>query len=65
MPDGCESRWVRNPIDAFIAQQHEQLGLTPQVRSPAEVLVRRLSLDLVGLPPTEEELAQLDGDDSE
>lgn len=56
------SAWVRNPIDAFIAQQHEQHGLTPQVEAPREVLVRRLCLDLVGLPPTAEELARVDED---
>ena len=65
MPKVANTAWVRNPIDAFIAQKHEQLGLTPQVEAPREVLVRRLCLDLIGLPPTEEDLAQLNADDRE
>ena len=58
------AQWVRNPIDAFVARQHQQYGLTPQSEAPPQVLMRRLFLDLIGLPPTEEELAQLNGDDS-
>jgi hypothetical protein len=65
VPTVANSAWVRNPIDAFLAQQHEQFGLTPQVEAPREVLVRRLCFDLVGLPPTEAELAQLVADRAE
>ena len=49
--------WVNNPIDAFIAQRHEQHGLTPQPEASRTELLRRLSLDLIGLPPTPEEIA--------
>ena len=45
------------PIDAFLAQQHEQHGLTPQPEASRLVLLRRLSLDLIGMPPTAEEIA--------
>ena len=65
VPQLTNSVWVRNPIDAFITQKHEQLDLMPQVEAPREVLVRRLYLDLVGLPPTEEELTQLDADSAD
>ena len=47
---------VSNPIDGFISAQHEQHGLTPQPEAPKEVLLRRVYLDLIGLPPTREEL---------
>jgi hypothetical protein len=48
--------WVRNPIDAFIAARHEAKGLVPAAEAPPRVLIRRLSLDLTGLPPTPEEV---------
>lgn len=48
--------WVVNPVDAFIAEQHEAYGLTPRPRAAPEILIRRLHLDLTGLPPTVEEV---------
>ncbi|RLT20965.1 MAG: DUF1549 domain-containing protein, partial [Planctomycetota bacterium] len=48
--------WVRNPIDAFIAIEHEKRGLSPAEESPREVWLRRVCLDLTGLPPTRTEL---------
>ncbi|HEX8202099.1 MAG TPA: DUF1549 and DUF1553 domain-containing protein, partial [Isosphaeraceae bacterium] len=48
--------WVRNPIDAFLAAEHEARGLTPRPEAPRPVLLRRVSLDLTGLPPSPEEL---------
>jgi hypothetical protein len=62
VPVVTNSNWVRNPIDSFVAEKHEQLGLRPQTEAPREVLLRRLHFDLVGLPPSEEDLAQLDAD---
>ena len=46
------SGWGRNPIDAFLAVGHAQHGLTPLEPAAPHVLVRRLYLDLVGVPPT-------------
>ncbi len=48
--------WIRGPIDAFIAAKHRQLGLTPVGPAPQDVLLRRVYLDLIGLPPTRREL---------
>jgi hypothetical protein len=48
--------WVRNPIDAFIAAAHEEQGLTPAPPAEGRTLLRRLSLDLLGLPPSPEEM---------
>jgi len=56
IPQVKNAGWVRNPIDAFIAAEHEALGLTPRPQAPPAVLLRRLYLDLIGLPPTREEL---------
>jgi hypothetical protein len=55
--------WIRNPIDAFVAAEHERHGLTPRPAADRATLLRRLSLDLVGLPPTPEELHAFLGDD--
>ena len=43
--------WVRNPIDAFVLARLEREGLAPSPEAVRETLIRRLSLDLVGLPP--------------
>src|SRR5262249_19560137 len=56
VPAGKNAAWVRNAIDAFIAEQHEAHGLTPAPEAPRRVLIRRLALDLTGLPPTPEEI---------
>ena len=48
--------WVRNPIDAFLAAEHERLSLEPMPEAPKRVLLRRLYLDLTGLPPTPDQL---------
>lgn len=45
-----------NPIDAILAAEHEARGLTPRPEAPRQVLLRRVYLDLIGLPPTREEL---------
>jgi hypothetical protein len=47
---------VRNPIDAFITAEHEKHGLKARPEAPRHVLLRRIYLDLIGLPPTPEEL---------
>src|SRR5207253_8304341 len=49
-------QWVRNPIDAFLAAAHESKGLTPLPEADGYVLLRRIYLDLVGIPPTREQL---------
>ena len=54
--------WGKNPIDMFISQQHQQQHLTPQAEAPREVLQRRLFLDLIGLPPTLQDIAGMEQD---
>lgn len=46
-----------NPIDAFLAREHARLQVVPLPEAPRPVLVRRLYLDLLGLPPSPEESA--------
>src|SRR5439155_4022922 len=50
--------WVRNPIDAFVLARLEKEGLKPSPQATRETLIRRVSLDLIGLPPSVEEVDQ-------
>ena len=48
--------WVRNPIDQFVLAKLEAAGLQPAPEADRRTLIRRLSLDLTGLPPDPAEL---------
>ncbi len=50
----ANTRWVRNPIDHFVAAKLEAAGLTPAPEADRRTLARRVSLDLTGLPPSPE-----------
>ncbi|MBK1854602.1 DUF1553 domain-containing protein [Verrucomicrobiaceae bacterium 5K15] len=54
--------WARNPIDHFIAKRLEQAGLAPNDEEDKARLLRRLSFDLTGLPPSAEEVEQFTSD---
>src|SRR4051794_4829250 len=56
------SAWVRNPIDAFILGGLEAKGLKPSPEADRRTLIRRLSLDLIGLPPTPKEVRAFEQD---
>ncbi len=51
-PKVKNAAWVRGPIDAFIAARLEREGLSPSPEADRYTLIRRVSLDLIGLPPT-------------
>lgn len=51
-----DPKWVRNPIDAFVLQRLERDGLLPSPEADRATLLRRVTLDLTGLPPTLSEL---------
>lgn len=55
-PVPASDAWCQNPIDAFIAAEHRRLGLEPQPPAGRHHLLRRVYLDLIGLPPTRAEL---------
>ncbi len=57
------SHWPRTPIDAFILAKLEKLGLEPAPEADRRTLIRRLYFDLIGLPPTPEEVDQFVADD--
>ncbi len=56
LPNVKNKSWVRNPIDQFVLARLEKEGLQPSVEADRARLIRRLSLDLVGLPPSIEEV---------
>ena len=62
VPRSKYSAWLRNEIDAFIALRLERVGLTPSPETDRYTLIRRLSLDLIGLPPTPAEVSEFVAD---
>ena len=56
VPRVHDQAWLRNPIDAFVLAQLEEKGIQPSLVADRSTLIRRLSLDLIGLPSTPEEV---------
>ncbi|MCA9017493.1 MAG: DUF1549 domain-containing protein, partial [Planctomycetaceae bacterium] len=52
LPPVGNSQWVRNPIDQFVLAQLEAEQLQPSMEASRRTLIRRLTFDLTGLPPT-------------
>jgi hypothetical protein len=66
LPKVKDSKWVQNPIDQFVLKKLEDLDMEPNGKAEKEMLIRRASLDLTGLPPTLSELdAFLEDNDPE
>jgi hypothetical protein len=64
LPVVADAAWSRNPIDRFLAAEHAKHGLTASPPADRAALLRRVYLDLVGLPPTREELHAFLADES-
>ena len=58
------SSWIRNEIDAFVLQQMQRVKLSPSPTTEPHTLLRRVYLDLIGKPPTVEELRAYLADES-
>src|SRR5207249_5620621 len=57
--------WVRNPIDSFVLAKLEAAGLRPAAPADKNALVRRVYYDLLGLPPSPDEVAAFLADHSD
>jgi len=56
LPAVKDNAWPQTPMDRFILAKLEERGLSPAPKAPPQVLIRRLYFDLIGLPPTAEEI---------
>jgi len=56
--------WIRNPIDRYVAAARDARKLSPRPEAPPAVLLRRVYLDLVGVPPSREDLLAFLADQS-
>ena len=58
VPGVQSAAWAKNPIDRFVLARLEKAGLKPAEEADARTVIRRLSLDLTGLPPSPEFVTQ-------
>lgn len=65
VPSVSNESWPQNPMDHFVLHQLESKGLQPAPKADELTLLRRLHLDLVGLPPSIEEVERFQTGDSE
>ena len=63
-PDVQEKGWAKTPIDSFVLARMEKEGLHPSPEADKAALIRRVTLDLTGLPPTPVEIAAFTLDSS-
>jgi hypothetical protein len=64
LPEVVDENWPRSAMDRFVLARLENKRLRPSRRAPARQLARRLYFDLIGLPPTAEQVAELEADAS-
>ena len=62
VPKVADAEWNSNPIDAFVSMEHARQHLIPRAVASKPTLLRRVYLDLIGLPPTREELGAFQAD---
>ncbi len=62
--DVSNESWIQNPIDRFVLARLDELNLTPSPKADDAVLLRRIYLDLIGLPPSLDELREFEADPS-
>jgi hypothetical protein len=64
LPTVSDSDWLHNPIDNFVLSKLEQEDLSPSPEADLSQLIRRVTLDLTGLPPTPAQITAALNDDS-
>ena len=64
IPETKNGAWAQNPLDQFVLARLEKAGGQPAPRADKQTLIRRATFDLIGLPPTREEVEDFLADDS-
>jgi len=64
VPKVKNQSWVQNPIDAFVLAKLEEKGIQPNPPADKITLLRRVTLDMIGIPPTPDEVQAFLSDDS-
>lgn len=64
VPPVSESHWIKTPVDAFVLSRLEEMGLSHAPEADRPTLIRRVYFDLIGLPPSPEEVDQFVNDKS-
>jgi hypothetical protein len=64
MPPVRQTAWIRSPIDNFVLARLEHKGIKPAPHADKHVWLRRVTFDLIGLPPTPQEIAAFISDAS-
>ncbi len=65
LPDVSQPDWIRTPVDNFVMARLDKEGLKPSPRATPEKLIRRLYLDLIGLPPNVDQVQSFVKDPSD
>ncbi|MDP6717975.1 MAG: DUF1553 domain-containing protein, partial [Pirellulaceae bacterium] len=65
LPKVSNTKWLRNPIDHFVLARLDSEGLSPSAEADCRTLIRRLSFDLTGLPPSPEQVEAFVDDPSD
>ena len=60
--DGIDARWVRTPVDSFVLAKLREKGLAPSPEADRRTLIRRVYFDVIGLPPSPEQVEAFVGD---
>ncbi len=63
-PKVKDAKWAKGPIDRYVLAKLEEQGLTPAAAADRHTLIRRATIDLIGVPPTPEEVAAFEKDKS-
>ena len=64
VPEFQDFPWIKTPVDAFIVAKLQEKGMQPNPIADKRTLIRRATFDLIGLPPTQQEIKDFLDDDA-